>query len=154
MVKILFICQGNICRSPMAMFLLRDKLSKLTLKEEVCVTSAALESSTKGEDMHPKAKEQLDMHSICYTKHSAHPLSIKEYLEMDYVLYMESYQKITMKRMMSNNHMEKAHRLFDYTGIKKDIADPYYTGDFSLAYQDIEKGIDAFIEKELKGKVI
>ena len=67
MIKIMFICQGNICRSPMAMFYLRYRLEQLGLQNEYEVTSAALEDSTKGQDMEPKAKEELDKAHIPYT---------------------------------------------------------------------------------------
>jgi protein-tyrosine phosphatase len=147
--KILFVCQGNICRSPLAMFLLRYKLKEIGKDDDFEITSAGLENSTKGEDMHPESKKQLDEHEIPYQEHHAHPLSPKEFLEQDYVLYMENYQKIAIKRMMSNNHIEKLHRLFDYTGECRDIADPYYTGDFVTAYLDIDKALDCFIQKEI-----
>ena len=150
--KIMFVCQGNICRSPLAMFLLRYRIKELGLEEEYEVTSAGLESSTKNEDMHKKSKEQLDLHDIPYGPHKAHMLNPREYLEQDYVLYMENYQKITIKRMMSNNHPEKLHRLYDYTGEKRDIADPFYTGDFVTAYKDISEAIDNFILTEIKAK--
>lgn len=146
MVKILFVCQGNICRSPLAMFLLRYKLKERGLENEYEVTSAALESSTKGEDMYYESKKQLDLHHIPYEKHVAHMLIPREYLNQDYVLYMENYQKVEIKRMMSNKHTEKLHRLYDYTGFKKDIADPYYTRDFSTAYDEINEALDAFIQ--------
>ncbi len=148
--RILFLCQGNICRSPAAMFLLRYRLKELGLENDYIVTSAGLEKSTLGEDMHPESKKELDEHHIPYETHAAHMLAPKEYLSQDYVIVMENYQKIAVKRMMSNAHPEKLHRLLDYTEEKRDIADPFYTLDFTSAYQDIEKGIEGFINKEIK----
>lgn len=149
MIKIMFICQGNICRSPMAMFYLRYRLTQLGLQDKCEVTSAALESSTKGQDMEQKAKEELDKAQIPYTLHSAHKLNIREFMEQDYVLYMEAYQKIEISRMMSSKALTKAHRLYGFTGVSKDIDDPYYTGDFHTAFLEIKEAVDAFIEKEI-----
>ena len=149
MKKIIFICQGNICRSPMAMFILRYKLSQLGLEKEYEVTSAGLERSTQGEDMEPRSKKQLDLAKIPYSEHHAHLLHPRELLDMDYVLYMENYNRVLISRMMSGRHLDKTHRLLDYTDEKRDIADPYYTGDFQKAFEDIMKGIDGFLRKEI-----
>ncbi len=152
MEKIMFICQGNICRSPMAMFYLRYRLKTLGLENEYQVTSAALEISTKGYDMEKKAQDELIKNNIPFEKHSAHQLNPKEFLQQDYVLYMESFQKIQISRLMSNHGMERTHLLYEYTGIKKNIDDPYFTDDFDTAFQEIRKAVDAFIEKEIIGK--
>ncbi len=149
-LRILFVCQGNICRSPLAMFLLRYRLKEMGLESEYIVSSAGLEKSTQGEDIHLESKKELEKHHIPYERHEAHMLTPKEYLAQDYVIVMENYQKIAIKRMMSNAHPEKLHRLLDYTDEKRDIADPFYTLDFVAAYQDIEKGIEGFISKEIK----
>ncbi len=150
--KIMFVCQGNICRSPLAMFLLRYRIKEMGYEDEYEIISAGLETSTKGEDMHVESKKQLDLHNIPYGPHKAHMLSPREYLEQDFVLYMENYQKIAIRRMMSGNHPEKMHRLYDYTGEERDIADPFYTGDFKTAYDDISEAIDNFILTEIKSK--
>lgn len=149
MKKIIFICQGNICRSPLAMFLLRFRLKGLGLENEYEVTSAGLESSTAGEDMYDLSKEQLDLHSIPYGPHKAHKLALAEYLAADYVLVMERYQKIYIRRNMSSARIEKVHTLLEYTDEKRDIDDPFYTRDFVTAYSDIAKGIEGFLQKEI-----
>ncbi len=148
-IKILFVCRGNICRSPTAMFLLRYRLKELGLENEYEVFSAGLENSTAGEDMYIEAQEELQKHNIPFSLHAAHKITPKEYLEQDYVLCMENLQKIEIKRMMSHSHNEKLHRLYDYTGECRDIMDPFFTGDFPTAYSDIEKGVSAFVEKEI-----
>lgn len=150
MKSIIFICQGNICRSPMAEFILKDKLKKLNLLSSFKVTSAALESSTFDEDMDDRAKEQLNKHNIPFTKHSAHQLTIPEFMAADYVIVMEKYQKILIKRMLnSSKNLHKVERLLHYSDIDKDIIDPYFFHNFEEAYNNIEKGIDGLIEKEL-----
>ena len=120
------------------------------MENDYLVTSAGLEKSTEGEDMHDESKKRLDAHHIPYAGHAAHMLSPKEYLQQDYVIVMEGYQKISIKRMMSGAHMEKLFRLLDFTPLKRDIADPYYTLDFDAAYEDIEKGVEGFISQVVK----
>lgn len=154
MKSIIFVCQGNICRSAMAMFMLRNKLKELKLENEYTVTSAALEFYTTGQDMDDRAKEELDKNNIPYTKHKAHQLSIFEVVKADYVLCMQSYQRINIRRMMSGSKSaDKVRLLLSYAEIENaEIADPYYSGDFHTAYLKIEKGIDAFINKEILNK--
>ena len=152
MKYIMFVCQGNICRSPMGMFILRHKLKESGLDNEDEVVSCGLETSTKGEDMEARSKEQLDKANIPYEKHAAHMGHPREFLSKDFILYMENYNKVLISRMMSNRHLEKAHRLLDYTEDKRDIADPYFTGDFHQAFEDIYKGVTAFVEKEILKK--
>lgn len=150
MKSIIFICQGNICRSPMAEFILKDKLNKLNLLSSFKVTSAALESSTHNEDMDERAKEQLKKHNIPFTKHYAHQLTIPEFMAADYVIVMEKYQKILIKRMLnSSKGIHKVERLLHYSEKDGDIIDPYFFNNFEEAYNNIEKGIDGFINKEL-----
>lgn len=145
-IKIMFICQGNICRSPMAMFILRDKIQKLGLGDKYEVISAALESSTSGEDMYRESKKMLDENNIPYIKHTAHKITLGEYLSMDYILVMEKYQKIEIKRFVSDSNFSKVHCLSEYSD-EEDIQDPYYTRDFEKAYKDICLGIDGFLTK-------
>ncbi len=149
MIIIYFICQGNICRSPMAMFILRYRLKQLGLENEYEVKSAALESSTAGEDMYLFAKKQLDAHNIPYAEHSAHKLTLPEYLSADYILVMEKYQKIEIKRNMSSVHIEKVHQLLEFTDSPMDIDDPFANRDFATAYSQIEKGVEGFISSEI-----
>lgn len=153
MKTIIFICQGNICRSPTGMFILRDKLKKLGLENEYNVISAGLESSTAGLDIEPRAKKELDDAGIPYTVHKAHQLKIQEVVNADYILCMQVSHKIAIKRMMSSSkNTSKVHLLLSYTGESRDIEDPYFYGDFHKAFQEIERGVDAFVEKEILNK--
>ena len=136
----------------MAMFYLRYRLKQLGLENEYQVTSAALEISTKGMDMEKLAKEELVKNQIPFEQHSAHQLNPKEFMSQDYVLYMEAFQKIQISRLMSGHGMERTHRLYDYTGTKKDIEDPYFTGDFDTAFKEVKEAVDAFVDKEITKK--
>lgn len=151
-IKIIFICLGNICRSPLAMFLLQYKLNQMGLLDKYEVTSAGLESSTAGLDMHDGSKKELDKHNIPYSIHKAHKLTLADYASSDYVIVMEQYQKIKIKRFVSNVNFNKVHTLLEYTGQKRDIQDPYCTNDFETAYNDIVLGIDGFINKVILSK--
>lgn len=95
------------------------------------------------------AKEVLDTHQIPYSRHNAHHLRDDEFLKQDYVLYMENYQLYEIQLQMPENFSVKLIKLSEYTSEKEDISDPNYTGDFEKAYDDIEKGIDAFLKEEL-----
>ena len=149
MKKIMFVCQGNICRSPLAMFILRYRLKELGLEDEYQVISGGLERSTENLDMDARSKKELDAAKIPYSLHKAHMVLPRELLEMDYILYMENFNRITISRLMSNKKLDNSHRLLDYSDDKRDILDPYYTGDFHTAFKDIYKGIDAFIHQEI-----
>lgn len=147
--KILFLCEGNICRSPIAMFLLRDLLKKNGLEDKYIVTSAGVDRPTDGHELEPRARAELIAHGIPCEGHKAHFMHPKDYFDADIVLYMEQYNRVLLSRLLSRPRLEKCHRLYDYTGTPKDIADPYFTGDFKTAYDDIEKGVKAFFEKEI-----
>lgn len=149
MKKILFLCEGNICRSPTAMFLLRDLLAKHGLSDKYEVTSAGVDRPSEGKGLEPRAKAVLEAHHIPCEGHVSRYLVPKIYFQADIVLYMEQYNRILLSRLLSHPDVSKCHRLYDYTGVKKDIADPYFTGDFETAYNDIEKGVTAFFEKEI-----
>ena len=136
----------------MGMFYLAKRLADLNLSSEYAVSSAALETSTTGEDMYGLSKEQLDKHMIPYGVHYAHKITMQEILNADYVLVMERYQKIDLKRMMSGTNVSKIHCLLEFTDDNRDIADPFYTRDFETAYLDIAKGVEGFINKEILTK--
>ncbi len=147
-INILFICQGNIGRSPTAMFLLQHRFRQLGIEDDYEVTSAALESTTEGCDMDDCAKAVLDKHHIPYTKHHAHQLTDDEFLKQDYVLYMEDYQLFEIRIQMPEDFKAKLIKLSEYHN-EEEIKDPNYTGDFEKAYEEIDNGIDGFLKEEL-----
>ena len=140
-IKIIFLCEGNVCRSPSAEWLFKKLVKDAGLEDRFAITSRGTLNSTRGEDIYSFSKEVLKDNGIPYEKHSAKPIEISEYREADYVIVMENYNSILLKRLLFTKDYSKIHRLLEYTDReKKDIADPYQTRDFKTAYQDIYEG--------------
>ena len=141
MIKICFVCLGNICRSPMAEYIMKDKIKKLGLENEIYITSRGTSYEESGNDIYPPAKKELDKHNIHYDRHRATRLENDDYDNYDYFIVME---ESNIRRM--NNIFEdcdnKVIRLLD-----KDISDPWYSGDFDTAYKEIDKGTNILIKK-------
>lgn len=104
--KALFVFQGNLCRSLIAMFLLRYNPEEKDLSSSFEVISGGLERSTQAEDMEPRAKKQLTFHDIPFTVHSAHRVSPREFLPQDYILYMESYDRVLLNCLMFGRYLK------------------------------------------------
>ena len=143
MIRICFVCLGNICRSPMAEFILKDKLNKLNIKD-VVVSSKATSYEEQGNDMHREAKLELDKHNIKYDKHTATRLEKEDYELYDYFICMDDSNIRSIKYIFDDND-NKVIKLLD-----KDIADPWYTGNFIDTYNDLELGLNKLINKLFK----
>ena len=150
MIKILFICHGNICRSPMAEFILKDMVKKLGKEDDFFIASCA--TSTEeiwnglGNPVYPPAKKELAKHGIsCEGKHAV-LLTKKDYEKYDYLIGMEHVNIRNMLQILGGDPEEKVHLLLEYTGENRGIADPWYTGDFSKTYKDISEGCKKFLE--------
>lgn len=148
MIKILFVCHGNICRSPMAEFILKDMVSKMGISNQFEISSAA--TSTEeiwngiGNPVYPPARAELAKHGIRCDGKRAVQLCRQDYDKYDYLIGMDSNNIRNMERMLSHKG-EKIHKLLEFTGSDADVADPWYTGDFSRTYKDIKKGCEAFL---------
>lgn len=141
MLKICFVCLGNICRSPMAEFIMKEKVAKLDLKNEFFITSRATSYEEDGNDIYPPAKDILTRHNIPYEKHHSRRLEITDYNEFDYFICMEERNVTNALRIFNEEKSSKVIKL-----LEKDIADPWYTNDFEITYQEISEGIDKFIK--------
>ena len=140
MIKICFVCLGNICRSPMAEYIMKDKINKLGLSNKFLITSRATSNEEEGNEMYPKAKKMLTDMNIPIDKHIARKLKKDEYLKYDYFICMNESNIKDVKNIFDDKD-NKVIKLLD-----RDIADPWYTGDFYTTYYDLVEGIEKFIK--------
>ena len=145
MEKILFVCLGNICRSPMGEFIMKDLVRKEGLEESFLIASAATSSWETGSTPHPGASAELSAHGIsCAGKRSVQ-LRGTDYSKYDLFLGMDSGNIRDMNRLFGGDPQGKIHKLTEYTD-GRDIDDPYYSGDFAAAYKDIHAACKALLE--------
>ena len=150
MIKVLFVCHGNICRSPMAEFIFRDLVNKRGLDDRFEVASAATSYEETGNPIYPPAKRKLAEHGIRAEGHQAHRMERREYEEYDYLIGMEQYNIRNMMRILGGDPQNKVSRLLDHSKHPRDIDDPWYTGDFETAYRDILEGCEALLNELLE----
>ncbi|MBQ8402973.1 MAG: low molecular weight phosphotyrosine protein phosphatase [Clostridia bacterium] len=150
MTKIMFVCHGNICRSPMAEFIFKDLAAKAGREAEFFVASSATSDETvwngKGSRVYAPAREELAAHGIsCEGKRSAR-LTAGDYGKYDLFVGMDSANVRNMRIMLGGDPEGKVHKLMDYTGRGGDVADPWYTDRFDIAYRDIYEGCEALLK--------
>ncbi|MCM1188418.1 MAG: low molecular weight phosphotyrosine protein phosphatase [bacterium] len=150
MVKILFVCHGNICRSPMAEFVMKDIIQKNGLEDRFFIASAA--TSTEeiwngvGNPVYPPAKAELARHGIGCEGKRAVQLQRSDYEKYDYFIGMDSANIRNMYRMLGGDPDQKIFKLLSFAGSEADISDPWYTGEFGAAYRDVERGCRALLK--------
>ena len=149
-IKVLFICHGNICRSTMAEFVLKDMVNKRNIAEEFYIQSAATSREEIGNDTHYGTKNKLDEVGIPYTKRKARQMTKGDYEEYDYIIGMDDANIRNILRIVGGDKEGKVSKLLDWAGIDRSIADPWYTGNFDETYDDVVKGLEAFLEKIVK----
>ncbi|MBQ0083367.1 MAG: low molecular weight phosphotyrosine protein phosphatase [Clostridiales bacterium] len=150
MYNIVFVCLGNICRSPMAEFIFLDMLKKEELQDKIAVSSAGTSSEEQGNGLHYGAQNELKKNGIPYSYHVAHKITDEEYKNADMVIVMESRNRDSLVRRFGQDG--KTFLLLDFCG-GGNIADPWYTGNFSDSYNDILKGLNALL-KYLKEEIL
>ena len=157
MVKILFVCHGNICRSPMAEFCMKDLVSKAGCAERFMIASAA--TSTEeifrgiGNPVYPPAVRELERHGIsCEGKRAVH-LCRDDYAKYDMIIGMDQANLRNMRRILGDDPDGKISLLLDFTGSAGDIADPWYTGNFERTWDDILRGCTALLDELLRGQM-
>ena len=154
MIRILFVCHGNICRSPMAEFIFRDMVAKRGLAAEFSIASAATSREEIGNPVYPPAKRKLKEHGIDPAGKTARQMTAQDYKDYDYLLAAERYNIRNMERITGGDPQHKIFRLLDFSDRPRDIADPWYTGDFDEAWDDIVEGCQAFLKwLEKEGKI-
>lgn len=148
MVKVLFVCLGNICRSPMAEFIFKDMVKRKGLSDRFFIDSAATSDyneKTKA-GIYEEAKEILEKNNISYTEHKSKQMRKEDYEKFDYILGMEEKNISNILKIVKNDKQKKIFRLLDFTEKPRDIIDPWYYGDFDSTYYDIEYGCEKFLE--------
>ena len=146
MVSILFICHGNICRSTMAEFVMKDMLAKRGLADDVLVESAATTTEELGNDTYPGTKRVLDEHGIPYTPRHARQTTRTDYGKFDYIVGMDAENMGGMRHIYGGDPEGKLSLLMDWTGVSRDVADPWYTRDFETTFDDVDAGCIALCE--------
>lgn len=148
MHKILFICHGNICRSPMAEFLLKDIVNKRGLAGAFEIASAATSREEIGNPVHYGARTKLAQFGISVAGKHAVQVTKRDYEHYDLLLVMDSNNIRNLRRIIGEDTQNKVHLLLDYTERKgESIADPWYTGDFDVTYDDIMEGLAGLLEE-------
>ena len=148
MIKILFVCHGNICRSPMAEFVLRDMVTKRGLSQQFFIASAATSTEEIGNPVHPGTRRKLKEFHITTEGKYAVQLVREDYNRYDYLIGMDNANIRNMERMLGHKG-GKIHKLLEFAGSDAEVADPWYTGDFDRTYQDIKKGCEALLSQIL-----
>ena len=154
MIRVLFVCLGNICRSPMAEYVFKDLVRKENLSNKFEIASAATSYEEVGNDMHYGTKDKLDEKGIPYTKHKARRIEKQDYEKYDYIIGMEESNRRNIQRIVGNDKDNKIYKLLDFSKNPRDIADPWYTGNFTVTYQDIVEGCTGFLEYLEKENIV
>ena len=140
MTRILFVCLGNICRSPMAEFVMKDLVKKAGREEEFQIASAGTESFNNGKPVYPEAAEMLARHGISCKGKTARQLQNEDYDAYDLLIGMDQDNLFYMHRICGGDFYDKFHLLMEFTNRPGDVSDPWYTRDFGAAWRDIEEG--------------
>lgn len=146
MISVIFVCLGNICRSPMAEFILKDLTAKKGLSDSFIISSAATSMEEIGNDMHCGAKSKLREAGVPFSKRRAVLFDDADFDYYDYILLMDKNNLRRMSYYVKKDTMGKIHMLMEYAGENRDIADPWYTGDFDKTYDDILKACQGFLK--------
>ena len=153
MTRILFICLGNICRSPMAEFVMKDMVKRAGTADQFEIASAATSREEVGNPVYPPARQKLAEHGISCKGKTARQLCAEDYSYYDLLIGMEKANLRSMQRICSGDPEGKMHLLLDGTANPHDVADPWYTGDFDAAWHDIEIGCRSLLEKLKKKRI-
>ena len=140
MIKILFVCHGNICRSPMAEFVMKDLMRKAGREEQFIIDSKAARRDELGHDTHYGTKAKLRQMGVPFEKRKATLLLKSDYDAYDHLIAMDRENVSDMLRLFGGDPDKKIHMLLEFAGLKREVADPWYTGNFDETYEDVLMG--------------
>ena len=144
-MRILFVCHGNICRSPMAEFIMKDMAAKRGLRD-IYVESCATSTEELGNDIYPPAKRCLSSHGIPYERRSARQMTSKDYDRFDMIIAMDSWNIRNMRYFVNGDPEKKVSLMMSHCGKDTDVADPWYSGDFETTYNDLTEACGALLD--------
>ena len=144
--SIIFVCHGNICRSPMAEYIMKSLVDREGRTGDFCITSAAVSYEEEGNPMYPPARRTLAAHGIPFGEHRAHRITPEEAAAADRIVVMDRSNLRLLARIVPASCMEKVSLLLSHAGQDRDVADPWYTGDFEQAYRDILTGCTVLLD--------
>lgn len=147
MTKILFVCHGNICRSPMAEFIFKHMADEAGHAGDFEIASAAVSTEETGNDMYPPAKRMLASQNIPFTRRQARQITRADYAYYDHIVCMDQSNLRWMQHIIGEDSQHKVSLLMTWAGKNRDVADPWYTGDFTIAYNDIWEGCQAMLKR-------
>lgn len=150
MIRVLFVCHGNICRSPMAESILTDLVRRQGLAEQFLISSAATSTEELGNPIDFRAAEALRSHGVHVVPHRAVQLERGDYGKYDYLIGMDQWNISNMLRILNGDPQNKVFRLLDFSEAPRDVADPWYTRRFDAAYDDIRLGCKCFLQTLLQ----
>lgn len=144
--RILFVCHGNICRSPMAEFVMKDLVEKAGLEDSFLIESAATSTEEIGNSIYPPARRKLAEHGISCEGKTARQMTRSDYNRYDLLIGMDSWNIRNMRNICGGDPEGKITMLMDYTSRPSDVADPWYTGDFEATWRDVLEGCRAVLD--------
>lgn len=147
MTRILFVCHGNICRSPMAEFVMKDLVKKAGLEDQFQIASAATSTEEIGNPVYPPARRKLAEHGISCAGKTARQLTKADYALYDLLIGMDRANIRNMARICSGDPDGKIKRLLDFADRPGDVADPWYTGDFDATWRNVLEGCQRMLAR-------
>jgi len=150
MIKILFVCHGNICRSPMAEFVMKDLVRKQHLNDNFEIASAATHWDEIGSPVYPPARRKLAEHGISCSGKTARLLEKGDYNHYDYIIGMDKANLRNMNHICGGDPENKFSLLLEWCGMTRDVADPWYSGDFNATWNDVSSGCSSLLQKLIK----
>ena len=153
-MKILFVCHGNICRSPMAEFVFKDLVHKEGLDEQFYIESAATSTEELGNPVYPPARRKLEEHGIDCSYKRARQIKKSDYDDFDLIIAMDEENLYYMGWVFRKDYLNKIHLLMEYTDRPGEVADPWYTRDFDRTYDDVLEGCRGLLDYLHKTKGI